>query len=295
METLDLTTRQFKKMPKISLPRFIYNTESELYIFNEKEGWNRKKKLLKKYFLTSGEYFSNKLYTINTLIDNKDKLNIDELVFPEKLFVLDNYVSGFTMPFIEKNVNLQIYLNSPYVNFEKKKKILKKIGILIDKLLKLNKKTDLEFFLGDIHESNFIYDINNQMFRVVDLDSCKIGNNNSSVSKYLMFNPSLFAFPDKYPLDKNGIHISNTNTTILSFIYMILNTISKTRIHRLSIEEYYCYIQYLSENGIGKDLIEMFSLIYTHNQNKLDIDFLEEIEPKQEKILTYFKFQVSVE
>lgn len=285
METLHMSNRQFKRMSKLCLSRTIYNTECELFIFNEKEGWNKEKKLLKKYYITSGDYFSNKLYTINALIDNKDKLNIDELVLPEKLFVLDKKVEGFTMPFVEKNVNLKLLLDSSQVSLKKKLEALNKIAHLLEKVTKLSQ--ELNFYLGDIHEGNFIYDIDKQIFRVVDLDSCKIGNNNPSISKYLTFNFNLYDYPQKYPLDKDDIHISNKNTTILSFIYILLNTISKIDIHDLSKEEYYSYLQYLSENGVGKDLSDLFALIYTNSQNKFDIDCLEEIDLKKEKVLTY--------
>ena len=74
---------------------------------------------------------------------------------------------------------------------------------------------------------------------------------------------------------------------------MILNTISGVKIHELSIEEYYSYLQYLKDRGIPSELIDMFALIYTPSKNKMDIELLESIPSKTAKILTYNSFKKS--
>ena len=268
MEVRYYNEREFRKLKKFELPRIVPSTECELFIIEDKEYWIKHHTLVKKYMQTTGEYFSNKLYTIHALVDNIDIFGIDELVLPSSLFAIDGEVCGYTMPFIEKNFNLGVLLNSQAVTLSKKIIALQKIGYLLEKTMKLEGAKD-NFYLGDIHECNFIYDIEKGMYRAVDLDSCKIGKNTSSVSRYLTGNNKLNWFPNKYPLDNSNIHISNENTTILSYMYMILNTISKVKIHRLAVEEYYNYLQYLKDNGVPSELIDMFSLIYTQSKNKI--------------------------
>ena len=150
------------------------------------------------------------------------------------------------------------------------------------------------FFLGDIHEWNFIYDIEKGMYRAVDLDSSKIGNNNPSISRYLSSNDKLDYLINKYPIAGNGNHISNVETTILSYVYMILNTISGVKIHRLTIDEYYNYLQYLKDRGMPSELVDMFSLIYTSSRNKIDIELLSDVPGKDSKALTYESFKKTI-
>ena len=173
-------------------------------------------------------------------------------------------------------------------------KALKEIGYLLEKTMKIEGLQG-SFYLGDIHEGNFIYDIEKGMYRAVDLDSCKIGNNNPSSSQYLSLNRKLEDFPNKYPVFNMdpfiSFYINNENTTVLSYIYMILNTMSKVKVHDLSVEEYYNYLQYLKDNGVPSELIDMFALIYTQSKNKIDIEALDGIPAKQEKIFTYDSFK----
>lgn len=290
MEIRSYTKREFERLNKYSLPKTVPNTECELLIIEDKEFWKKHHTLVKRYLQTSGEYFSNKLYTISALIDNRNILQIPELILPSSLFAIDGKIEGFTMPLIERNFNLGTFLNSKNVSLSKKMKALQSIWHLLEKTMKLE---GLEggFFLGDIHEWNFIYDIEKGIYRAVDLDSSKIGNNNPSVSRYLTTNDKISHLSNKYPIAENGKHISNVQTTMLSYIYMILNTISSVKIHRLSIEEYYSYLQYLKDRGMPSELIDMFALIYTPSKNKIDVEILGEFTIKDEKVLTYDSFK----
>lgn len=65
MNIFTLNSREFKKLEKYSLNRIITNTESQLFIVDRKIKWNHEKQLLKQFYKTSTEYFSNKLYTVN--------------------------------------------------------------------------------------------------------------------------------------------------------------------------------------------------------------------------------------
>ena len=294
MKIRSYTVREFRKLKKMVLDPSISHSECELFIIEDKEYWKKHHTLVKHFKQNNGEYFSNKLYTIHALVDNMDKIGIDELVLPSSLFAIEGEIQGYTMPYIERNMNLGMFLKSQTVSLSKKIIALQKIGYLLEKTMKLEGMQG-NFFLGDIHEGNFIYDIEKGKYRAVDLDSCKIGNNNPSSSQYLSLNRKLEDFPNKYPVFNMdpfiSFYINNENTTVLSYIYMILNTISKVKVHDLSVEEYYNYLQYLKDNGVPSELIDMFSLIYTQSKNKIDIEALEGIPGKQAKILTYDAFK----
>lgn len=294
MKIRSYTQREFKKLKKLELHPSISHSECELFIIEDKEQWKKHHTLIKHFKQTNGEYFSNKLYTIHELVDNREKLAIPELVIPSSLFAIDGEIEGYTMPFIERNYNLAVLLNSPSVSLNKKIEALKKIGHLLEKTIKLE-GLEGTFFLGDIHEGNFIYDIEKGIFRAIDLDCCKIGNNNPSSSQYLSLNRKLEDFSNKYPVFNMdqfiSFYINNENTTILSYIYMILNTVSKIKIHEITVEEYYNYLQFLKDNGISSELIDLFSLIYTPSQNKINIELLDVFKKKDAKTLTYDMFK----
>ena len=294
MKIRNYSERAFRKLQKIELSSSISHSECDLFLIQDKEYWKKHETLVKLFKQYNGEYFSNKLYTINTLIDNIDTLGVDELVLPSHLFAIDGEIRGYTMPYIEKNINLTVLLNSSTVSLKKKLIALKKIGYLLLKIMYLD-GYEGSFYLGDIHEGNFIYDIEKGIYRAIDLDSAKIGNNNPSTSQYLTFNRNLEYLSSKYPVFSDNpivnYYISNENTTILSYIYMILNTISGVKVHELSIEEYYSYLQYLKENGVSSELIDMFSLIYTNCQNKMAIEAIDGVPVNNSKILTYAAFK----
>lgn len=288
------TGREFRKLKKIQLHPSISHSECELFIIEDKEYWKKHHTLVKQFKQTNGEYFSNKLYTIHALIDNMPILGIDELVLPSSLFAIDGEIQGYTMPFIEENFNLGVLLKSQTVSLGKKIIALQKIGHLIEKLMKLE-GLEGNFYLGDIHEGNFIFDINKGIYRAVDLDSCRIGNNRPSSAQYLSLNRKLEDFPNKYPVFQMDQFISffenNEQTTILCYIYMILNTISGVKIHELTVEEYYNYLQYLKDRGLSSELIDIFARIYTPSRNKMDIQLLSDIPGKNAKTLTYNSFK----
>lgn len=285
MKVENIHSYQFKKLDKYILDRTVISTECELYIIPTKKKWNKDERLLKKFFIINGEYFSNKLYTINELNDRKNEIDIDTLVFPDKLISIDGIIEGFSMPFIRNNVNVLNLLSSNEIDLKTKLKFLKEIGVIIDKVSRVE-----NFALGDIHEANFIYDLDEKRVKAVDLDSVKIGNNNPPVSKFMTFNEHLLDYQHKYPYDEDTeIHIPNNNTMYLCYIYMILNTISGVKSYRMSVSEYYDYLQFLIDNKCGKELIDIFSYIYFSKDNKSPLDFLDQIPNNVD--LTYKQFK----
>lgn len=276
MEVINYSKHKFNKMPKLELSRNIINTEGVLYFLPYKDKWNNEIKVFKKFHINSGNYFGNKLLTINDLIDSKDELGLDELVFPEKLVTIGNVLSGFIMPYID-SINLGEILSNLAVPTIEKIKLLKKVGEIIEKV-KVTSTYIKKMCLNDIHENNFIVDKLTGELKVVDLDSAQIGNKQPFPSKYLHLvgkktsNNNL-----KYVKNEYDVYIPSYNTDILCYIIIVLNCISNSKITSLSIEEYYQYLYYLKNLGFHYDLLDCFSTIYLNCDNKSPLDYLETI------------------
>ena len=187
-----------------------------------------------------------------------------ELVTPTSLVSLDGEISGFAMPFIEDNTNLALLLNNPKVTLSQKIKLLKEI---LNILIKVQDSHELDgkFFLGDIHEANFIWDITEQTVRAVDMDSSYFSGGFISVSKVTTFNYLLEGFPNKYILDdESGKFIPNKDITSVSFIYMLLNVLSGCNdSHHWSYNEFYNYLSFLEKKGLSKELLDIIANLYT--------------------------------
>ena len=104
MEVKNYSKDKFQTFAPLNLGNIIH-TESDLYFLTYKN----ENKIFKKLYIDFGDQFSNKVYTLAALIDNKSIINIDEIVFPEQLVTISKDLQGFTMPFI-KNINFQTYL-----------------------------------------------------------------------------------------------------------------------------------------------------------------------------------------
>ena len=283
METLVINKTNYKKLKKLELNKDICNTECKLFILDNKVV----KKLLKIFFINEGVYFGNKLLTINSLIDAKDEINIKELILPEKLVVVGDKVAGFSMPYIN-NYNLQLILSSKDVPISQKIIFLKEIGKIIEKIQYI-KPYNKAFYLSDIHESNFIYDLEKKIVCAVDLDGCKITNNEPSPIKFLSTNKNVSKYPYKYPQKENNVYIPNSNTEYFCYMMMILNTISYNQINHLSESDFYLYLQYLKDLGFSHEFLSQFYTIYTNSNNKFEIDTLNEIPSNNNIAKAHYK------
>lgn len=177
MRTVSFSNYTFKKFEKLKLESSIFNTEGKLYRFTDKNKWDLSEKVLKVFYNTEGDIFSNKLFTINSLIDNSDLIDIDEIVLPDKLAIVNSKVCGYTMPFI-RGINLNLILKDFSISNEFKISLLKQISEILKKMDNLRKNSELkDFFINDLHEGNFIYNTDTRKLNVVDTDSFKINNN----------------------------------------------------------------------------------------------------------------------
>lgn len=281
METINLTKKRFESLECYDLPNYVFNTEGTLYILPIKSRWDTKLKLLKRLYLTNGKVFGNKLQTINSLIDNKEKLAIDEIVFPEKIATVGREIVGFTMPLIE-SINLSTALRDKDISNEKKIDYLKQIGVILEKMKLRREYTDIsDFYINDLHESNFIID-NDDNVKVIDIDSCKINNNGIFNSKYLSNksfikeiykyskNSDSYSFNDyhKYSTDITGSFIPDENTDLYCYIIVILNFLYDENTSRFTLQEFYEYLEYLESIGVDKELLSYFEKIVDGSPNE---------------------------
>lgn len=282
MEVINLSKKKFESLEPYELPATIFNSEAKMYTLPIKNRWQTINKLLKRLYITNGPIFGNKLQTINSLIDSRSIIDIPEIVFPEKLAVVDYEVVGYTMEQIE-SINLETALRSYDVDAKTKIKYLRQIGEILEKMKIVRKFTEVkDFYLNDIHENNFVIENKTDNIRVVDIDSCKINGNLTFGSRYL--SPMSMANQiTKYKKETNGIcggfFIPTEDTELYCYIIMILNTLYGGGINRLPLEEFYSYLEYLNSIGISLELIEKFEKIVSNTHNENPYEFLEELIP----------------
>jgi len=278
MQIQNLTKNQFENLKPLKLPNYITNTEAQMYLMNMPR--NKKSLVLKRLYNDDGEVFSNKLYTINELIYNKEKIGIEELVMPESLMAVRNKIVGFTMPYIP-NVNLEEILKSREIDIKQKVEYLKEVGRLLEKMKIMRENKFKGFYLNDVHENNFILNTETGKINVVDLDSSKIGNNLTSAAKYLTPVSKISQVPKYKTLDHSvgGVYVIDENTEIYCYIVMILNFFYGENISRMSIGDYYVYLEYLSKLKISNELLDKFSYIYTGHHNENPYELLDELIP----------------
>ena len=291
METISITKRRFETLKQYDLPNYVFNTEGTLYVLPIKNRWNSAVKLLKRLYLTSGKTFGNKLATINSLIDNHDILAMDEIVFPEKIAIVSGIIVGFTMPLIE-SINLTTALRSNEISNETKIGYLKQIGNLLEKMKLKREYTDIkDFYVNDLHESNFIVDKSGHV-RLIDVDSCKINGNDIFASKYLSsksFIKEVYKYEKntqttteadnyednykKYSTDSAGAFVPDENTDLFCYIMVILNFLYGDNIQSFTIQEFYNYLEYLQHIGVDNELLQCFEKIVkcTNNENPREL------------------------
>lgn len=281
MQVVNFKQREFENLEPLDLPSNIFNTEAEMFIIPDKNKWTRKQTILKKLYVDMGETFSNKLYTIHELLDKKDIIGIDEFVMPEALATVNGELVGFTMPYVP-NINFQAVLNSKEITTTQKIAYLKEVGELLEKIKAVRKYSEVkDFYLNDIHENNFILNKETGKINAVDLDSCKIGNNLTAAARYLT--PiSQLPYISKYkPLEHSvgGVYEVSENTEIYCYVVMIFNFFFGSNIGKISIGDFYVYLDYLAKIGVSKEFLDKVSYIYVGKNNENPWEYLECLEP----------------
>ncbi len=289
MEVVNISKRKYASLQPLVLPKNVSNTEAQMYILPAKNKWRRSEFVLKRLYQDTGEVFGNKLYTVSTLLDLKSQIAIDELVMPSSIAALNNELIGFTMPFIP-SMNLQVVLTSPEFSIEQKVGYLKEVGQILEKMKQVRAHTEItNFYLNDIHENNFILNLETGHINAVDLDSSKIRNNLASAARYLT--PlSKIAEVGKYIKEENaigGCYKIDENTELYCYIMIILKCFYREAIQRVSIEEYFIYLDYLTKIGVPRKIVDIFSYVYTGHNNENPYEELEELIPFYGKMNHY--------
>ncbi len=280
MQIINMSKTKLNSLEPLILPKNVTSTECELF----KYPYYGKEKLLKKLHRTDGIIFANKLYTIEALNANKDSMP-SNFVLPEFLVSINKKIEAFTMKYI-KGINLSVILNNPDITYEEKIHYLKSIGRILEQMQNIRKYTNLNnFYLGDIHEDNFLVERDKQEIYIVDLDSCKIAGNKSFPGRYLT-NSSLIKYNStKYQTlsqtDDLADYKIDENTDIYCYIIMILNYLYDGRVDRLSLDKFYDFINYLEDIKVNIELIECFNKIVVGGNNINPCNYLDTLTPKQ--------------
>lgn len=144
-----------------------------------------------------------------------------------------------------------------------------------------------DFYLNDIHESNFIVNFDKGELGVIDLDSSKIRNNCVFPARYA--SPFSFAQYDstKYKVNEraygNGYIIPNDDSEIYCYVMTVLNFLCGGNFYQLKLNNYYDYLAYLKEVGIDKGLISTFEQIIKPRHNINPEPYLETLTNSQVK------------
>ncbi len=256
----------------------INHVESDLYVKNGI--------MYKKMNLSYGQ-FDNKLNTINFLIDNKNIINIEELVLPSGIAYLDKN-SGIIVikeKFID-NINFRYVLTSNLYSFSEKIEYFKQIGLILDKMKNIRNNTSIkDFYLCDLYTDNFILNTGTNRINVIDMDSCKI-NGNNSCSSYYLFENNVIDSVKKYKKKELSWFTEyeiNENTDILCYIIMLISFISGCDINKVDIKEFYNYMDYLVNFGLSNQLVSILARIYSNDDNVNPYLLLDELNKYDSK------------
>lgn len=256
----------------------INHVESDLYVKNGI--------MYKKMNLSYGQ-FDNKLNTINFLIDNKNIINIEELVLPNGIAYLDRN-SGIIVikeKFID-NINFRYVLTSNLYSFSEKIEYFKQIGLILDKMKNIRNNTSIkDFYLCDLYTDNFILNTNTNRINVIDMDSCKI-NGNNNCSSYYLFENNVIDSVKKYKKKELSWFTEyeiNENTDILCYIIMLISFISGCDINKININEFNNYMDYLVNFGLSNQLVSILARIYSNDDNVNPYLLLDELNKYDSK------------
>ena len=295
MNVMNISERKFNNLERFVLPNGVFNSESELFYIDEKNKWEKRRFLLKKLNNDFGIILSNKLFTVNELITNKDIIGISELVIPDKLVSVHGKIVGFTIPLVNGN-NFGEVLSDDSISASDKIKYFKEIGYILENMKYVRQYTLLnDFYLNDIHENNFVLNNDTGKINVVDMDSCKINNNMTMVSLRLSPFSNIYSV-NKYEKENSmcgGCYKPSYNTEMYSYIIMFLRFISNYRINEMDVSSYYAYMEYLHKLGISYELIDILASIYSEKDNVNPYLLLDEFISYYEKC-DYKKYVLKV-
>ena len=264
MKILELDGKEFENLKLFPLIKGTLESESDLY-------WapNSNDELIKIYKnYHDQEYIAEKMQIVNNLIKYTSELDFPELLVPSGIAKVDNHIVGPILPLI-KGYTVKIYFYTFYSPLKVKVEILKKIGMLLDKIKNTNPKYNAAF--ADVHADNFMIVgfpsdnvENSPEFKIMacDTDSMKILDSPGVTGLYLADSDKFMDY-EKYPLDENYMVKPSSNTDIYCYIMMILELVAKSNyVSCLNEDEYYRYLDFLDKLGFDSKLLNSFASIY---------------------------------
>lgn len=279
MKIISISKERFNQLEKLQLSKDVINTEGIIYDFN----YSGENKILKKLYKLNENIFANKLYTLEMLDANKEYLP-SSFCIPDYLCTVNSEIVGFTIPKIE-GTNLYTILNSKDIDYKGQIYYLKKIGEILNQLHNIRKYTPLkDIYINDLHEFNFMVDNQNRELKVIDLDSCKIGENKSSPAAFLT--PySLISKIEKYKINDNkkeGGYINpDSNTDIYCYCVIILNYLYGDKVGSIGLDNFYEYLNYLEYIKVNKNLLDCFKKTISNYKNENPINYLDSLTSEQ--------------
>lgn len=291
MNIQNLRMKQIKKLRELYLEPGVLNTEAYMLVLNRKYSDDKKERVFKYLDMQEDKnIMSKKLYTVTTLDTLDEYKNIEELIIPDSIIYVDGNIAGFACPIVYNHKNLGVLINNPNVPLETKLSYIKQMGDIIDKVERVEYSNN-KFQFGDLNEYNFIIDKDNKV-KAIDLDSAYLGIGEPlNMAYYLLKNKYIKSIPEKYKATKKGIVIPSNNTDLYCYNMIILNALSKNNLHRVDIQTFYEYLDYIKDLNLPSDLIESINNIYIPKDNINPKDCLEYIDNSLEEKLEFKTFQ----
>lgn len=291
MNIQNLRMKNIRQLRELYLEPGVLNTEAYMLVLKRKYSPDKKERVFK--YLDSQEdkeIMSKKLYTVTTLDTLDEYKKIEELIIPDSIIYVDQKIAGFACPIVYNHRNLGTLIKNPDISLKEKLSYLKQVGDIIDKVERVDSPCNrLQF--GDLNEYNFIIDKDNKV-KAIDLDSAYLGVGEPlSMAYYLLKNKYIKSLSEKYKSSKNGVIIPNDNTDLYCYNMIILNALSKNYLHRVDIQTFYEYLDYIKKLSLPSDLIESINNIYIPKNNINPKDCLEYIDNSLEEKLEFKTFQ----
>ena len=268
MDSIVLKENELKRLKEYPLDKII-NVESVIYYY-KKDCINNASLLLKKLYLTDEKRVSRKIETVETL--QKSELSeYKELVIPQDVVSIKGIKSGFTIKEVIDCINFQLILDDYKIPTHKKIEVLKKVGSLLERV----QSSKQEFYFGDLHASNILVDSDGEI-SIVDLDSSAISRKKPIESKYIAIDKKTHNIP-KYKINKAKRMYPSIDSDIYYYNTMVLNVIAGRPINRISIPEYYDYLNFLDDKGISLNILDILSNHYSNKSNESLCPYLDEL------------------
>ena len=272
-----LSNNDIENLESLRLPDNISNSESDIFLFKN----NKEIDVLKRIYFFDKNKYDNKIRTLLS-VENYTHTIPNYFIKPKYFVMYDNFIQYWASQYIN-NFNLKKTLDDDNLSFEKRKSYLKKIGIILEEMNWIRKSTHLkDFYIGDLHEDNFLVDLQGNLM-VCDIDSIKINGNKSPVSKYI--NPfALFsrAGVNKYMEDKSnnrvGDYIINQNTDLYCYNIILLNFIFGCKVNDISVKDFYDFLNIMDSTNVDYRLIEIFNKLISEEDNSNPYNFIDSID-----------------